>query len=485
MQINNIIRNNVKFSAYKPSSNGKVKTTNPIETQPKFANSLECLESNGRYVSGRKNSPQIRFNFRTLEEATEYFKQEYGINSYFTNLMQARKVKAVIDKFIMLPGIKDKKFLEGISIKCVANPNPNIADSKIAINANFAYQYTLNEEESEIYEKYCAEGRENEVKEKFKYAINNINLTDINILFSDKISDEKELSQKITKAIAKLICLKHYPREYIIGADTKLSGEELKIVRKSGLDEAETKNEFKSDFITGKLDGQTFDKDAVNLYRKLDGPNIFGDWNDDEPIFKNIEDASKYFLQEYGIVASFDNIEQAGAFKNVLERFIALPSIDNKRFLEGVEICTTDSIQSVWNSDQQASADTQTTYHSNKNKIKIDKQKIRLNSNAPFKWDSAPVSKSRNAELSQNAIAHEIGHVLHILHSPNIFIFKNSDTPNEQESKIMKRVSRYADKNRNEFAAEYIANRLLGTTYDKEVIQLYKETGAPDLFEEF
>ncbi len=82
---------------------------------------------------------------------------------------------------------------------------------------------------------------------------------------------------------------------------------------------------------------------------------------------------------------------------------------------------------------------------------------------------------------------HELSHWLYAVYRPRDFAIGSIIEPIfnpklEEEKEIISQVSKYGTLNINEFIAEYIAGRLSGKNYPKEVDKLYKQYNGIELF---
>ncbi len=217
--------------------------------------------------------------------------------------------------------------------------------------------------------------------------------------------------------------------------------------------------------------------------------------------FRSTDDAKKYFKHEYGIDVNVDTIAQAHIIKLAVDDFVEI--YKNKRCLEGLrfisgipyrkgstaEYATTAKIAYKNKEDdyklKTLSPEDKTKFIQNHKPdiLKIFDYKICLNRNV--NWNGIDyyafkngLSRCHSSYTIKGSIQHEIGHYLHSKNNPYLYLFCNEKPPED----LATIVSGYAKVEIDEFVAEYIAGKLSGKKYPKEVDKLYEQYGGPNIF---
>ena len=450
-------------------------------------------------------------HFKTLEEANKYFLDNYSAIADFSSLEQAETMDLAIKDFLSKTKIKDKKFLEGVEI--LSDPKDDTSYLKIACKLKYGYNLdNLEGDMKELYQDYEKMGKVKEFIDVFNPEIINCTILRLGLILNDNNdwnrNNLKNNINKIQDELITLLHLKNSPFDYAIKNDTPPTELEKKIMEEVGHNLS--KNEFVEFYALKKLQGENFSSSATNLYRKFGGANLFSEWVDYDFTnvhFNSLKDAKKYFLNEYGIKADFSSLEQAYAIKMAIDDFLSLDTINDKKFLSGVEIKTKDVINSK--TDNSASVellDYEWDYDDDKlalfEKYQLEQRewdfyreirpdditlkKVVLYLKSGFSWEAKPKGESKIADISRNIIHHEIGHLLHLKNDPWKYIINSyQKAVSKPEYLAMKNVSDYAATNKLEFVAEYIANKMQGKTFNKDTVELYKALGGPNLFHDW
>jgi len=214
--------------------------------------------------------------------------------------------------------------------------------------------------------------------------------------------------------------------------------------------------------------------------------------------FSSLDSANKYFLDNYGISADFKSTEQAETMDLAIKDFISKTNIKDKKLLEGIEIASYDMkddrrIKIAAQVQQEYNLDDETLKIANDYKAQdkfsefIQKYKpeslnckvlrlgLMLNDN--FRWGKD------DFEESKTEIFKALATLIHLKSSPFDFAVKNKSNPTEAQIKIMSAVAKTSDKNK--FIEQYILEKLSGKTFSKEVTELYRDFGGPNLFNDW
>ncbi len=214
--------------------------------------------------------------------------------------------------------------------------------------------------------------------------------------------------------------------------------------------------------------------------------------------FKNLDEAKKFFMEEYGIEADFDNLAQAHIVKNAVDDFVKLNfNNEGKELFKGIKIFSNDYPDKTTPAyilpSHFISWYNQDTYNKysliedDDEKIKyiiqskpdiIELMDVSLVLNSNYNWqDSGITSKLRiknslSGSSLKHLIVHELAHVLHSSYCPyEYLIYSLHDT--NKKALIRSKVSKYLADSGTEFVAEYIAGRLAGKKYSPVVDKLY------------
>ncbi len=223
-------------------------------------------------------------------------------------------------------------------------------------------------------------------------------------------------------------------------------------------------------------------KPAINTVYNKDGI--------EKTEIKTLEEASEYFMKNYGIEADFINLKQVHVLKDAIEDFAALnyqgkgkKLFDCLKIIKGYDFpeaiaCTIPYIE----------------YDKNKSIEDIDESEFVCQIpivmfNTDYDWENFEktanmdyLGKFHPYKKIKGYIIHELAHVINYQNSPKLSAINDTKTISNEEKAIVSEVSGYSKENLNEFISEYIAGRMDNNKYSKEVNALYKKCGGPDLF---
>ncbi len=235
-----------------------------------------------------KEDGEEKTEFKSVEEASEYFKTEYGIDAKFSNLIQAHVTKYAIDDFAKLNiNNSGKKVFEGLKIATEQSNTKEAAVAEIGIS-----YFWENNKDFEIFKKMFAQNKSQEEKAKFliKCPPMGWRYEDCTIFLNDNFNwtnSSRERMERMSKHLS-VSTLKgviqhelghilhgiNDPYMYTVTTlkDTKekenIRSEVSKYSKVSGA-------EFVAEYIAGRLSGKTYSPKVDNLYIEYGGPNIF------------------------------------------------------------------------------------------------------------------------------------------------------------------------------------------------------------------
>ncbi|MCD7740005.1 MAG: hypothetical protein LUH11_01465, partial [Candidatus Gastranaerophilales bacterium] len=113
--------------------------------------------------------------------------------------------------------------------------------------------------------------------------------------------------------------------------------------------------------------------------------------------------------------------------------------------------------------------------------------------NSKFDWNNfeniaklSYCSKFHPYKKIKGYIIHELMHVLNYKNSPKLSAINDIKKISDEEKAIVLQVSQYSQEGLNEFISEYAAGRMENNiSYSKEVNDLYRACGGPNLFNDW
>ncbi len=219
----------------------------------------------------------------------------------------------------------------------------------------------------------------------------------------------------------------------------------------------------------------------------------------------NTAQIQKYLLDKYGIKADFNNTDQAKLLLEAVEEYFKKTNLkESQRPFEtleaGVENCCEKTIFAQLHHklrfpmpDYELTNSRAKVYIKNLDEkdIGFDYLSINYNSNCDIEKFCLKIKENPNHFASSDlkfTMVHELAHWLYAKRCPGDFAIGHLiepifDSKLENEKKVISNVSKYATMNINEFIAEYIAGRMQGKTYPKEVDELYRKYNGLELFD--
>lgn len=226
--------------------------------------------------------------------------------------------------------------------------------------------------------------------------------------------------------------------------------------------------------------------------------------NEKEFNFSSLEEAKEYFLEKYGINADFKNLSQAILLKQAVETYTPLNyQGKGERLFEGLNVKSAKMgkdtfaiVQQHFSCVDKDDEEKIKEYEVDPNSENVvdfmgkylimEDQTLYFNENADI--DNKRIRTEYHSGFhpvyhQKGYLVHELAHWLHYNNSArHAFMANEKDLTDDEKYIIRKNIGGYAARNFDEFIAEYIAARLDGVEFSKDIDDLYKSLGAPELF---
>ncbi len=210
--------------------------------------------------------------------------------------------------------------------------------------------------------------------------------------------------------------------------------------------------------------------------------------------FKTLKEASDFFKKEYGINANFPSLNIAYLTKETIDDFSLINyknkgkklfeglTIDYKKFDNKTDLAIFDINFESDSFDEFEQNFSNTAFDIDfldKNDfIKLKNATLFFNTNAD--WEDYEINealnyKSHSTNSAKHAMLHELGHYLHIKTHPLLNILSKDAIPKEKEILMLLNVSKRSCHSYCEFVAEYIAGKMSGIQYSKEIDKLFEQ----------
>ncbi len=213
--------------------------------------------------------------------------------------------------------------------------------------------------------------------------------------------------------------------------------------------------------------------------------------------FNTLDEAKDYFLKEYGIDANFPSLNLAYLTKEALDDYKKLNYQNKgKKLFEGLRI----DYKKFGNKTDIASSNIKFKYSdayknfrcntinellefSFKQKEKlVDFKNATIYLNTDYDWENYELQEAsenyyrpHSTDSAKHAFLHEFAHCLHAIENPILNFVSEYIIPTPEQIPILREVSERSCKNFYEFTAEYIAGKLDGNNYSRQVDDLFKQ----------
>lgn len=239
-------------------------------------------------ITVRKADGEERFEFKSPDEAKEYFLNEYGIDAEFLNLNQAFYIKEAIDEVLKFnyKG-KGKRYFEGMKIL-----NEPLEDDRNIAYLKPSYWVDIPDGEvdpddwDEILRRVKLLPDEGVVCTNAEIHINSNkdwNKLEESMLLSGALGNHSVNTVKgaLIHELVHYMHLKESAKCFMLSKE-KMTPDDTKIASEvsvygSSYEGSNNYNEFVAEYATGRIAGKTYSKEADELYRKCGGPDLWGD----------------------------------------------------------------------------------------------------------------------------------------------------------------------------------------------------------------
>lgn len=221
-----------------------------------------------------KSEDTKKIDFKTLDEAHDYFLEEYGIDAEFKNFFQAQITKEAVDSFAELnyKG-KGKKLFEGLKI------NSNL-ESK---SAYAAMCYKIEKDGKEFKKDTQAEEYGFIRKDESIVATNaHISLNpSYDVWMQTEMGTNRFAATTyknfITHELTHWLHATKNPHGYLLAAYKRPIGEQKELIKEVSHYASKNMAEFVAEYAVARLEGRTFPKEINELYQEFYGPDLFED----------------------------------------------------------------------------------------------------------------------------------------------------------------------------------------------------------------
>lgn len=237
-----------------------------------MTNDIKVIDKNEIQLQSVENKEKTQF--KTLDEAHDYFLQEYGVDAEFKNFFQAQITKEALDSFAQLnyKG-KGKRLFEGLKI------NSNL-ESKTAYAA-MCYKVVKN---GEVFKKDTAAEEYIEIRKDKDIIADEMHISlnpsyDVwnRKSFNDGHFAATSYKNFITHELTHYLHAKENPHDYLLASYKRPIGDQKELIKQVSFYASKNIAEFIAEYAVARLEGRTFPDEINKLYKEFRGPNLFED----------------------------------------------------------------------------------------------------------------------------------------------------------------------------------------------------------------
>lgn len=247
--------------------------TSPLENKAHIPNKFKIINL---------TDEPTEVEFKTLQEAQDYFASEYGIDAEFKDLAQAHLVKIAVDKFVAL-NYKNKgdRLFEGLKIRNTDDISKSAyAHTRVKYHLNGIHLSKLDTQE-EIIDKISKPHKEKYMgfEEATLYINNNINYDDYKMGYYLQEQSTAFTNSIFVAALCNYIRAKYSTEDWYVQNHTEASKEDIKTISliSKGAARSGKYSAFIAQYIAGRLEGHTYSDEVNELYKRIKGPKLFED----------------------------------------------------------------------------------------------------------------------------------------------------------------------------------------------------------------
>ena len=213
----------------------------------------------------KKPNGETKAEFKSVDEANDYFKNEYGIDAQFGTIVQAQISKLAVDEYVKL--LNNKRCFEGLKFRLGK------------LDSNTAAEYTFMQ--GIVYDKNKSKQNSEDAENPniFKYCCGIIYLNrDLNWNDYPKIRRKQAIYRKKSAPDMKDLII-HELAHYLHSVNSL--NKYLKYISSpscaSEVSGYACKNnkEFVAEYITGRMAGKKYSSEVDDMYKIYGGPDIF------------------------------------------------------------------------------------------------------------------------------------------------------------------------------------------------------------------
>ena len=216
-------------------------------------------ENTSSYFTYRKPNGETKTEFKSIDEANDYFKNEYGIDAQFETIVQAQISKLAVDEYVKL--LNNKRCFEGLKFRLGKLDSDIVA--KYVFMQGIHYDKNKSKQSTNVF-KYC---------HGIIYLNRDLNWNDYpKIRRKQAIYREKsapDMKDLIIHELAHYLHSVSSPNKYMKYMSSPTCADEV-----SGY-ACKNNREFVAEYITGKMAGKKYSGEVDDMYKIYGGPDIF------------------------------------------------------------------------------------------------------------------------------------------------------------------------------------------------------------------